>query len=115
MLVLVVYSIFLIGVSYLATQNTSGITLHVASYTFKNLPIYLIILASLLVGLLFSWLVFTLKVISFTLQLREKDGLLKEVKKKNAEIVKQVHQLELENTQLKTKYELDDTDDKSLT
>ena len=113
--IVILYSIFAIIVAYFSTQNTSVIILHIFSYTFKNIPTYLVILCSVLCGLIFSGIVLAFKMISLSLQLHEKENLLKEIKKKNAEIVKEMHQLEIENTQLKTKYDVVDTDEKSLT
>lgn len=111
----ILYGTFIILASYFATQNTTGITIHIASYTFKNIPLYLIILVSFFTGLIFSWIIFAIKAISFSLRIHDKENLLKEIKKKNAEIIKQTHQLELENTALKTKYNAQDSDEKSLT
>lgn len=102
-------------VAYFATQNTAMLTLHFASYSWSGIPIYLVVLGSLLVGLLFAWIFHLLTAISSSLTIRDKDHALKEEKKANLELTKRVHQLELENTKLTAKEEDKDVlEDNSL-
>jgi uncharacterized integral membrane protein len=114
MIEIILYIIFGIGSAYFATQNAQTVTLHIASYTYKGIPLYMIILVSLLIGLIFSWIVITVRTLSNSLRMREKELLLKEIKKKNAEIIKELHQLQLENSELKAKYEISEDDERSI-
>ena len=100
MLAFIFTVIFSVGVAYFATQNTSTVTLHVSSYVWSGIPIYLVMLGSLLVGLLFAWIFQVLNAISSSMAWRNKENALKEEKKVNLDLTKRLHQLELENTKL---------------
>lgn len=112
--VLVFTVLFASAVAYFATQNTRPIEIHIANYSFTGLPLYFIVLVSLLVGLLFSWLITFIQSISSTFTLHDRENALRETKRSNAELLKRVHQLELENTRLKAKTGKEETDEKSL-
>jgi uncharacterized integral membrane protein len=103
MLAFIVTILFSVIIAYLATQNTSPVTLNLLSYTWTGIPLYLVMLCSLITGLLFAWLFHVLKAISFALTLKGKNKALKEGKAENLELTKKVHKLELENTKLSTK------------
>ncbi len=105
MLALIFTVIFGIIIAYFATQNTTSIGLHFASYSWSGIPVYLVVLLSLLIGLLFAWLLHVLTSISSSLTIRGKDHALTDLKRENSELTKQVHQLELENSKLATKEE----------
>lgn len=87
-------------VAYFATQNTGTISLQFASYSWTGIPIYIIVLTSLLAGLLFAWIFHLLNAISSSFALRRKNKLIKEGKNENLELTKKVHKLEIENTKL---------------
>lgn len=115
MLAFIFTVIFSVGVAYFATQNTTTLTLHLSSYTLTGIPIYLVMLGSLLIGLLFAWIFQILNAISSSWAWRNKENALKQEKKSNLELIKQVHQLELENTKLAAKKDNKDVlDDNSL-
>jgi uncharacterized integral membrane protein len=101
MLAIIFTVIFSALVAYFATQNTGTITLQFASYS-RTMPIYVIILASLLAGLLFGWIFQLLNSISGAFAIRSKNKKIKESKDENLELTKKVHQLEIENTKLAT-------------
>jgi uncharacterized integral membrane protein len=103
MLAFIVTILFSATVAYFATQNTSPVTLHFLTYTWTGIPLYLVMLSSLITGLLFAWLFHVLKAISFSLILKGKNKALKEGKAENLELTKKVHKLELENTKLSSK------------
>jgi len=103
MLALIFAVLVSVVVAYFATQNTASITLHFLSYNWTGIPIYLVVLGSLLVGLLFAWIFHLLNAISSSLNLRGKEHALKEEKKTNLELTKRMHQLELANTKLTAK------------
>ncbi len=105
MFALIFTVLFSAVVAYFATQNTVIISLHFASYTWSGIPIYLVMLGSLLAGLLFAWIFYLLNAISSSLTIRGKNQALKEGKESNLELTKRLHQLELENTKLNAKEE----------
>jgi uncharacterized integral membrane protein len=115
MLAFIFTIIFSVATAYFATQNTSTLTLHLASYSWTGIPVYLLMLGSLLVGLLFAWVFQLLNTISSSLTIKNKEHALKEEKKANLDLTKRIHQLELENSKITSKEEDKDIlDDNSL-
>jgi uncharacterized integral membrane protein len=100
--------------AFFATQNASYVTIALASYTFKNVPLYLVVLISLLLGLLLSSLISVVNALSSSLTIHGKNVKIKETKQTLADVTKHIHQLELENERLKTKYDDRVNDNKSL-
>ena len=105
MLALIFAVLVSVVVAYFATQNTTPITLHFLSSTWTGIPLYLVILGSLLIGLLFAWIFHLLNAISSSWAMKGKEQALKEQKKANLELTKRMHQLELANTKLTAKEE----------
>lgn len=103
-----------IAAALFATQNTHTTSISLASYTFLNIPVYLITLGGLLVGILISLVVSFLKSFMLAIKMHGKEVSLTELKKENVELTKQVHKLELENTRLKTRMGEADGDDNSM-
>ena len=114
MLTLIILVLFGILTAFFATQNTALVTITLASYTFKGIPLYLIVLASLLLGLVLSSLLSLANSIVSSFTIRGKDVKIKETKQTVTELTKRIHQLELENEHLKTKEEDAQIDKKSL-
>lgn len=113
MFVLVVLVLFGIGGAFFATQNTQTVSITLANYFLRGVPLYLIVLGSLLLGFIVSWLISLVDVVSSAFKNHGKDSALKEAHKQVAELTKRVHQLELENERLKVESG-HSSDDKSL-
>lgn len=113
MLALIVLIIFGIGIAFFATQNTQTISIILADYHLNGIPLYLIVLVSLLLGFVVSWLISLVDVISSAFKIHGKDSAIKNANKQIAELTKNVHQLELENERLKGESG-HPSDDKSL-
>lgn len=101
MLTLVVTVFFGLGFALFATQNTGPVDVFIGPYTIPNVPIYLVILASIVIALLVCGFLYLLKSLSSSLTIREKEEELKKTKSEMAEVTKTAHKLELENTKLK--------------
>ncbi len=101
MFALIVLFVFGIGVAFFATQNTQAISITFANYPLSGIPLYLIVLVSLLLGFAVSWIISLVDVISSALKIHGKDSTIKEANKQIADLTKSVHQLELENERLK--------------
>lgn len=114
MLALLLFIIFGLIFGYFATLNTSPVTIRFSSYTLENIPLYLLALASLGFGVLFATLFYIFKSLSTHFVLSKKTGELAKSKKEIAELTKKIHQLEIENTRLKTKNGEEVTDEDSL-
>lgn len=114
MLTLVLTVIFGLIFAYFATQNTEGVTMRFAEYNSAIIPLYLVVLGSLLVGLLLAWLINFINSIASSITLHGKESELKKAERMVAELTKRIHQLELENTRLKAENNEETLDDKSL-
>lgn len=112
MVTLILLLIGAIVAALFATQNTVLGSVTIAAYHLK-VPMYLIVLVSVLVGLLVSAILSSIGSIMSSFEIYGKDSKIKEGKKNAVDLTKQIHQLELENIQLKT--ELDKMpDEKSI-
>lgn len=92
-----------LGVAFaiFATQNTAPVSINLIFLQISAVPLFLVALIPLLIGLLASFLIHILSEIASSITLDEKQKELKGTKEENAELVKRVHKLELENTKLK--------------
>ena len=88
---------------YVSKFNLMPVTVNLKFWTFSNIPLFYVIVASILAGLTFSYLIYLIHVISTSLKLRGKNKEIKKNKNEVLELTKRVHQLELENTRLKAK------------
>ncbi len=87
--------------AFLATQNTIGVDVNIARYTFSGVPLYLVALGSLLIGLLISSFVHIFDSLSSLFTIHSKDSQIKATEKDIIELKNMVHNLELENARLR--------------
>ena len=86
---------------YIAQNNLTQVDLHVGSYTYPDIPLFYIIIGSLLTGLCLAYL-FSLVTSIFTgFTIRGKNNKIKQTKSEIVNLTKRIHQLELENEKLK--------------
>lgn len=102
------------GITYLSMQNTQEVSLHFLDYAFENLPIYYVIIGSLLTGVVLAYSISFINSISTYLLIRQQNKKIGKERKEVAVLTKRVHQLELENVGLKTENDPNDFDQKSL-
>ena len=102
------------GMAFLALQNTILVPVTVFTHTIKSIPLFYVIIASMLAGIVLSYLIHLSQSISSSLTIRSKDQKIRSEKKELAELTKKYHQLELENARLTTEYNPKHFDDKSL-
>lgn len=100
MLILILFLIVGSVIVYISKFNYTPVTVNLGIYTFSNIPLFYVIVGSLLVGLIFSYLVYLVYAISTAFKLRGKDKEIKQNKNEVLELTKRVHQLELENEKL---------------
>lgn len=100
-------------IAFFATQNTGVITLNFLNYTLQDIPIYIVVVGALFVGLFLAWIISLINGIATGFTLWGKESKIKDYKMENAELLKKIHQLELENTRLKAENN-ETADDKSL-
>lgn len=101
MLALLLFIVFGLLFGYFATLNTNLVSVNFGAYALSAVPMYLLILASLGIGVLFAMLFNFFRALGTGLQFARLEKELAEAKKEAAELTKINHQLELENTKLK--------------
>jgi uncharacterized integral membrane protein len=104
MYTLVIIVISSIIFSYFATLNTKGVDLALGYTTLSDVPMYLVVLASLLIGLLFAGLINAINSFFTGLSINAKNKKIAESKDTIGELTKKIHQLEIENTELKNQH-----------
>jgi uncharacterized integral membrane protein len=115
MLALILFIIFGLMFGYFATLNTSLVSIHFGTSSIDNVPIYLLVLASLGVGVVFGALFYSMRAISSWLAWGKKEKEISVAKKEVSDLTRRVHQLEIENAKLKIKNgDEDETDEESL-
>jgi len=98
---------------YLAQNNLTPVTLRLGSYIFSGIPLFYIIIGSLLTGLGLAYLSYFVSSIFTGFTLRSKDKKIKQGKSENVDLTKQIHQLELENERLKNNSTVIEPQDKN--
>jgi uncharacterized integral membrane protein len=101
MLSLIATILFGLATTYIALQNSSNITLKLGYYTFTNIPVYVVIVLSILVGILITALIHSLNRLSITLTLRSKDKIITDHQTTISQLKQEIHELEIENAQLR--------------
>ncbi len=114
MLGLILTIIFAVPIAIFATENTQKVTLRFMQYSYQNVPLYLVFIFILLIGVAFSWILHLFGVFSLSWDIRKRTNILKEERRKNIELAKRLHKLEIENAELKTKYDVKSVDEKAL-
>ena len=100
-------------IAFFATQNTETVTLRFFESSIAGVPLYGAVVGGILLGLLLSSIITLVNNISNGITLRGKESAIKDYKKDNVELTKKVHQLELENTKLRTQAD-EPEDDRSM-
>lgn len=82
---------------YISKFNFAPVTVNLGFYVFSDIPLYYVIVGSVLFGLVLSYLVSAIHSISTSITIRGKNNEIKKNKEEVLELTKQVHQLELDN------------------
>jgi uncharacterized integral membrane protein len=109
-LLLVVGSILV----YISKYNFTPVSVNLGFYIFSDIPLFYVIVGSLLFGLILSYLAYLFHSISTSLTLRGKNKEIKKNKDEVLELTKNVHQLELENEKIKNGSDSEPTDQNAL-
>ena len=91
-----------LGFSFFATQNIVPVIVNIANYSF-SVPLYIVVIASILIGLLISFIISLIENISTSFTLWGKENKIKQAREKIATMNKQISELERENIDLKAK------------
>ncbi|MFA6250472.1 MAG: LapA family protein [Candidatus Shapirobacteria bacterium] len=100
MLILILFLIIGSVLVYISKFNFTPVTLNLGAYIFSDIPLFYVIVGSLLIGLVLSYLVYLVRAISTSFTLHGKNKEIKKDENKILELTRRIHQLELENKKL---------------
>lgn len=111
MLLLILLLIIGSGLAYVSHYNFMPVSLHLGPYVVSDVPLFYVIIGSLVTGLLLSYVAYLINSLSASLALRAKDQELKRNQEEILDLTKRVHKLELENKKIKKEagIEVEDT------
>lgn len=109
-LFLVIGSIFV----YISKFNFMLVSVNLGIYTISDIPLFYVIVGSVVLGLVLAYLVYLVQAISTSFTLRSKNKEIKKNKDEVLELTKSVHQLELENEKIKNGSDSEPTDKNAL-
>lgn len=98
----------------LALQNTTLVTVSLAQISIPDVPLFSVMIGSLLGGVLLAYVIYLVHTISTSLTIRGQSKKIKDAEGELIQLTKRVHQLELENTRLKKENHQENVDEKSL-
>lgn len=103
LIVLILILLLVIGsfLVYISKYNFMLVSVNLGVITFSNIPLFYVIAAALIIGLVLSYLVYRIQAISTFFEVRGKNKEIKNEKEEVLELTKRVHQLELENEKIK--------------
>jgi len=101
MLILILFLIIGSALVYISKFNFTPVNLNLGAYVFSDIPLFYVIVGSLIIGLVLSYLAYLVRLISTSLTLHGKNKEIKKDKGEILELTRRIHQLELENEKLK--------------
>jgi uncharacterized integral membrane protein len=112
---LIILLLFAIGFGYFATFNTLTVSITFGTfYEIAGVPLYIVIGASLLTGLLLSWLIMLVGSLSNHFTLRSQARQINTSKATIHAMTKKTNDLQIENANLKGELKNDPTDELTL-
>src|SRR5579885_3498213 len=100
MSVLITAVVFGLVFALFSTQNTVGVPVNVGSYSLFQVPLYLLVLGSLLVGLIISWIISLFDAFGSFMTVRSRDAKLHESDLKIRNLQRRISELQVENARL---------------
>jgi uncharacterized integral membrane protein len=85
-----------------AIQNSVATTLHYGGYIMSGIPLYAVVIGSMLIGVAISWILSLFGWASTAMQLSGKNKTIKQYSQTTHSLEQRVHDLELENERLRT-------------
>lgn len=105
MITLLLLTIIGLMMAFFSTQNVVGVPLTLANYTFTNIPLYMVVLGSLLFGIVISSFVGLVHTISSSLTIHGKDTALRSSQRTIEKLKEENQKLELDLARFKTRRE----------
>lgn len=103
-----------LGFGYFSTQNTLTTPLIFGSYTSPEIPVYVIVGITLLIGLLLAWIISVLSSLATAINLRDKEKAIKEHEDTIQTLTKRINELQIENANLKGELKSEPLDELTL-
>ncbi|MFZ3069279.1 MAG: LapA family protein [Microgenomates group bacterium] len=101
MLILILFLVVGSILVYISRFNFVPVSVNLGIVSISDIPLFYVIVGSLIIGLVLSYIVYLFNSISTSFTLRGKDKEIKKNKDEVLELTKRVHQLELDNEKLK--------------
>lgn len=101
MLNLIIFLVIGSALAYISSFNLEPTTVNLGFYIIENIPLFYVIAASLLTGLVLSYIFQLVSDIINALTLRGKHKEIKSGQEENVLLAKRIHQLEIENERLR--------------
>lgn len=111
MTMLLITAIFGFIFALFATQNTSPASIAAGPWHLNNIPVYWIVLGSLLGGLFISWVINFFEGVAASWALMKKERQLKHTQRSVTTLNEKLQSLEIENAQLKKDTNLPSSED----
>ncbi len=86
---------------YISKFNFVPVDLNLGAYVLSDIPLFYVIVGSLLIGLVLSYLIYLVQAFATALTLSGKNKEIEKNKSEILELTRRIHQLELENRELK--------------
>ncbi len=100
MLTIILLVILALAFSYLAAYNSQLATITIPGYAQLEIPLYVLMGITLVIGLSFFWIISLIDSLFYSLKLRSKEHTIKDAKATIHDLTHRVNQLEIENAKL---------------
>jgi len=90
-----------VGISLFAVQNTHAVTLVLANYPLTGIPLYIIVVLSLLLGIIVSFVTYLMSSLSSSFAISKRDRVIRSEQTTIEHLQEKIHDLEIENTRLR--------------
>ncbi len=100
MFTVILLVILALGFSYFATLNTQPAIVTIPGYAQLQIPLYILMGITLVLGLSFFWLISLLDSLSAAMKLRGKEHVIKDAKATIHDLTQRINKLEIENAKL---------------
>lgn len=94
-----------IGMAFFATQNLGTTAITIAGYSYADIPVYVVVLGSMLIGIVVSWILYLTNAVSSLVTLRGKNSEIKGALQTVDELKKENDTLRMENAKLQSRKE----------
>lgn len=100
MITLILMGVIGLALAGFATQNTNAVTISFGNALIYEVPLYLLIIGSMMIGIAVSWLISITDTLATMFALRGKDATIHSANRTIESLKQEIHELELENARL---------------